>query len=314
MALTLDFAFEGLKFAAKKPVLFLGWCVFYVLLSAAALGVLALMSGAALMQFIALTAARGTASEDPTAVLALFAGIWPGILVTFLISIAGTVMFRTAIYRAMLKPSDKSLAYLRFGGDEWRQIGLTLLLMLVCLGIYLGLAIGAVILIGLSSLAKSELVTGLVTFFAFLAVFVLLIWFGLRSTVAAPLTFDKGKLDVFGSLKLTKGNSWTLLGGFLILCILLMIIQIVVMCVFYGVTLAATGFSMEPLRQAANPDYTQILSFIGPVFIVQLLVGVLLQVLSEVAFVGAQVGAYKVLHSPLATIANALEDMADQDA
>lgn len=325
MALTLDFAFEGLKFVKKKPVLILGWSLFYAVLTAAVFGIIFGMSGAAFVQLSQMSQTPEQ-PEDPAKVFAVFVQILPAIGIAMLVSIVGAVMFHCAIYRAMLTPAKKTPLPLHFsfGSDEWRQIGLAILLYLLFILVYIAVLIVAGLIIGLGAGIGAvvggvggKILIGLAVFVGVVAAFLLMVWILLRISLVGVYTFAKQKIDIGGAWKLTKGSSLSLLGGYVVLCIFLAILQVVVTCIFYGITLAVNGFDFQALAPAVNPDPATILTQLGPVFAVQMLVTVVLSVIGAVAFSGAQVEAYRVLDkpkNPIAPIIDALEDMADQDA
>lgn len=221
-------AFEGFRLAGRRPFLMLFWAAAYTV---AILGLVATMllilappdTWRAL--FAGDTDALEKAAFNPVRFMVAFPLVCVGVLVL-------TAMSRTAVFRAILRPKTRGLGYLAIGGDEGRQILLSLLIMLVTLtGMIGALALGAMAL-----RLTPEPYRVLAGVLAGAATVALGIWIATRLSLAAVQTFVERRVTLFGSWRLTRGRFWPLLGMWLLVFVLVMVASLV-----------ATGASYLPV-------------------------------------------------------------------
>jgi hypothetical protein len=145
-----------------------------------------------------------------------------------------------AVYRAILRPEEKGWARLRLGADEFRMMGLMVILWLLLLAAYIVLIILMVVgagVIGVAAFsagggdkaATGSAIAGVVAAVmgVYLAFLVFIAWFGVTFSMAAPMTFDKRALHVFRSWKVVKGHFWPLLGCFALATFVMFLIYMV---------------------------------------------------------------------------------------
>lgn len=136
-----------------------------------------------------------------------------------LLSLVLSVVLSAAVFRAVLWPQDRGVASIRFGMDEVRLIGLTLILYVlgVLAGLVGGLGVGF-----LTSLAG--LLAGGSTLFA--GIFVPLILLGMlclmavvfvRLSVVFPLVLVRRRISLDAGWDLTRGHFWSLLGAYMLI-------------------------------------------------------------------------------------------------
>lgn len=180
-----------------------------------------------------------------------------GMLMLFnlLLFLVMTVLL-TASQRAVLRPRDDVAFHIRLGKDELRMISLAFLFAIL---FYLGMTILVVAMIaafaaaGLASGSSASLIAPMII--AFLAVFALATWFGVRLSLSYPLTLLREKFVVGESWRLTRGRFWTLFGGYLVIFLFLAVIAISVGLVVAGpyyADLLSRGFNQASVEAASQ--------------------------------------------------------------
>jgi hypothetical protein len=258
-----DVAFTGFRFVREHPRTVALWAAIYVVL-ALVLGVtVTAIAGPAIMQLQAMTIQR---QPDPATTLAIVHHLLPLYLVLFPCSLFFNAVLFATINRAVLRPSEDRLGYLRLGMDEVRQLLLFLLFAVVGLAAeiigFIAVLIPAVIIgvVFRALAAFVPLVAGLVLFCA-------LIYFAVRLSLASALTFDGKKVNLFGSWKLTRGRFWKMFGTYVLATVLALITGILVLLI--AVALAAiTGGGIGALGLIFRPDMSSVGAYLSPVRLV----------------------------------------------
>lgn len=167
------------------------------------------------------------------------------------------MMIFTATQRAVLRPAERGFAYLRFGEDELRQIGLGVFLS-VCLSIAMVLAmIPLMIVVGIVfaitvAATGSPLAGVLLIVIAYFALMGASIYVEVRLSLAFPLTFLRRSFVIGEAWRLTKGRFWTLFGAYFVIWLILM----VPMVIFFG--LAVAPFFSELAQNGSTPEGIQL--------------------------------------------------------
>jgi hypothetical protein len=224
---------------------------------------------------------------------------------SLLVSLVFLILFiilLTAAMRSVLRPSEPGIAFLRFGMDELRQIGLCLFfLILFYVGlIIVGIGLGLIIALVIASAGTGAAMVVAITIGAAILL-VLITWLSVRLSLSVPLTLIRGTITISESWRLTRGRFWTLLGGFLPLYLLLMILSLGAAAVTMGdywTELARGGFTLQSLRAASEAQLAQQL---GPIDAMMILGWVLSDLGAAITF-ALQGGA-------LATAARQLADV-----
>jgi hypothetical protein len=241
-------AFEGFRLTREHPRAVLAWMFAYFIFTLGLDLITITWAGPDLASLRALSQA---ASPDTNALLRTFAKLAPYVLFTVVVRVVFFAVLNCAIYRAVLRPYERGLAYFQLGADEFRMMGLYIVLFVLWL-----FAIFAVAFVGgvaAGTLGVSGGAAG--AFIGFLVgagAFCLAISVGVRLSLAAPMTFDQHRITVFRSWSFTRGSFWPLVGAyFMLLCLLVVILMLVSIIVFAVVT--ATGGSVDALaRLEAN--------------------------------------------------------------
>lgn len=153
----------------------------------------------------------------------------------------------TAVYRAVLRPTESRRAYYRVGRDELRQVLLFAMIIVVCL-VASGVTIAAYY--GLRTAVQvvwstPNNIVARVAVLAMLPIGLLSWWAALRLSLLAAATFDLGRIDLRLAWRLTPGLVWRIVGCFLLLGLLVTLVQIPSV-----LTEAAAGFSASDSKFA----------------------------------------------------------------
>ena len=180
---------EGFRLMARRPGVALVWLLFF--------GVIA--GVAELAGYVAAMSIPPIYYE------------WRALLVLAIVTpvfLFGAVVVSAAVYRALLEPRDKAVAFLRFGADEARLFAAALMLALAFLVLYCLAAVGW--LAAAPFLRNTRFDTtvlgagyGIVAAVALLLVFV-------RASLALVMTFAEKRIRIFDSWSLTRGAFWRL--------------------------------------------------------------------------------------------------------
>lgn len=220
----LDAAFEGFRIVRDKPMLILAWTGIYFL-SLIVMVLILLLPNLGTLQ----AATHGGGERDIDQLLARFG---PWILVVLAMALVLVTVLPGAVFRAVLRPQDRSFAYIKFGADEWRMLGLYLIIVLI-----FSVASGLYSVVTMFALSLSGPVEWLVGVVATLGGLALVGWLFVRLTLAGPVAVADERLDIRGAWMLTRGEFWRLVAT-LLLSIL-----------FYGgVLLLALVFSLLSTR------------------------------------------------------------------
>lgn len=198
-----------------------------------------------------------------------------------------TAMLACAVFRAVLRPGEKGFGYLRLGADEFRLIGLYLLIFVLVLAVWLPVAAGVAVAAGLGV----EVSRGGLFFYFLLGVpaFLAYVFVGVRLSLCAPQTFAERRIDLLGSWRLTRGHFWGLFGMYLLVIVILIGLQVVNW-------LLQLPFKAVP-AQVAHGDLSGLpLLIVGGLFYVIVAFGI--AVLNVVISAASRAAAYRDLTGP----------------
>jgi len=240
-----DVAFSGIRFVRERPRAVAIWAGLQIVVSLVLGAIVFGTMGPYLAQMQDFARQR---PADPTQAMAVFSHLLPMYALLIPLSLLINAVVYAAMARAVLRPADEGAGYLRLGGDEVRQILLILLWFVVAIGAEMGAFIVVLIptvILGLISkpLAALGILIGL-------GVFAGLIYCLVRLSLSSAMTFDRKRVELFGSWALTKDHVWKMLGAYalvlglaLVIIILVSIIATAVAAVLSGVGGMAAIFS-----------------------------------------------------------------------
>jgi hypothetical protein len=184
---------------------------------------------------------------DPQARLAAAMGSLGNLLSMELGLLILFVILMTAAQRAVLRPADKGLFYLKLGMDELRMLALTIILVIL---FYVGLVVAVgVLAVGAVALGRAAAVVLMIV--GIVALLALAIWLEVRLSLAFPLTLLRRRIIIGESWRLTRGRFWTLFGAYLVIFVIFLVLWSVV------ASLTAGSYLAEVMRAAGNPQRVQ---------------------------------------------------------
>lgn len=254
-------AFEGFRLTREHPRAVVAWAFAYFLFTF----VVALMTltwiGPEFAQFKALSE---SANPDPNQLLAVMQRLGPFMLVVIPMQVIFFSVMNCAIYRAVLRPFESGLGYLRLGRDEFRMAAVNAVMFLLWLATLF--VVTVVVSLAASTIGVSG--GGLGAFVGVLidvAILCTAIWVLVRLSLAAPMTFDQRRLVIFGSWGFTRGSVWPLVGAYVLAALLGAVIVLLMMLIssaIIAVSFMATGGTIAGLTQTAHNDISTLSAFL----------------------------------------------------
>lgn len=237
----MDVAYEGFRITRRKPLAVLTWA-----------GVIAILYGLfqwaagpwMLIMFEQAQALEGVTQPTPEQV-APAAQAWGVIMLYSLpLMIIGAAVLSPAVVRAVLTPEDSRMAYIRFGKDEGRVLGVKIM-MAVTLSLVSMISFTLVgLLLGFAA-AFPPLI--LLAFVAMVGAMVLMVWLALRFSLAVPATLAEGRIALDSSMRLTKGHSLRLVGVVAMAVLFSLLVSLLL-----SMTLAPLNLLM-PIAETSDP-------------------------------------------------------------
>jgi hypothetical protein len=254
-------AFAGLGVIRRHPGAVLTWGVVMLVLSLAPVIILVVLMGPQILKTLAalMPAERGPIDQEAmrqmmqlqSSMMLVQIGGW--LWGTFI-----KALICSAVFRAVLEPSESRGAFLRLGAQE---LWLTLLFLVVSVLAYIVVVIASIgvmlpaFIVGLTTGRHAEgatagVITAVVLGFAVTAA---LIWVSLRLSMATAMTFTDRQFRLFESWSLTKGSAARLLGVGVLSLLLVFVVELVVA----GIVLCAMFASGGPPMWLNDPAAVQ---------------------------------------------------------
>jgi hypothetical protein len=226
----------GFGLVAREPAAFLVWCVVCFLL-----GIVpqVLTVGAMLQMMGAITAGGGAFGPEMMAAQQQALAYQP---LTYLTGLALLALVPPAVFRAVLRPEDRGILYLRLGMREF-WVAVIVLVMFVMYFIALLVAmIPVLVIVFIATLAVGgqggAAAGSLISVLLLLAAFGVIAWGALRFSMAPIMAFADNTFRLTESWTLTKGHAWKM---FLVGLALVAITIAIEAVLFSGLFLAAGG-------------------------------------------------------------------------
>jgi len=277
MGLQLDFAFEGFRLIRARPKLILLW------------GVVTLFGyGTAAMVLVAIA--------GPVFSIALGAGVRPpdsiseattqqalaGLLSAAPIWLLTQAVMACAVCRAALEDGDDPFGFLRFGVREIQVLVVMAATSLLTLMVMVSIARALEILRLGTAFGGIAFVLGSLTGYLI----------QVRMSLNIPQSFVLRRIDLFGSVPLTRGHFWLMAGGYLMAFGLACMVEYLGEQVVHAVVAILFGEGATN----ATPDLSSLAAFLTPARVTRLamLFGLIMPQMSAI-LLGAPLGAWKAL-------------------
>jgi hypothetical protein len=284
-----DIAFEGLRLVRERPKAVLFWAGLLLAFGVVMAVIMITMAGEAMTR---MTELQASSDPDPQAVMAVMGEVAPAYAVLLVPMVLVYGVLYAAINRTVLRPSEGGPGFLRFGGDEIRQIGVLVLFYLLVGGVYM---LGAVLLTLIGALLGAALgaaAAGLIAIVGILAAAGFALYVGVRLSLCSPMTFVEGRVRLLASWSLTRERFWPLFGGYLLAVALMVVISLLALTVL-GAVAAAVGGGLEGLGRIFRPDFSSLGAYFSPVGVVTALFNAGIGALVLALSVGAAAEAYR---------------------
>jgi hypothetical protein len=268
-----DAATTGFRVVREHPTAVLFWAVAQLLVGAISTVLLVGMAGPAMNQLQSMSAG----SQDPAASIKALQQLAPVYVLMLPISLVIYGVIYAAMNRIVLRPEDSRFGYLRLGADELRQVGVLVLIFLIMVAVYivsliLAVVFGAIIG-GVAAVAggpnATAAVSALAVIIAMLGVLAAIMFVGTKLSLASPMTFATGKIDLFGSWALTKGRFWPIFGTYFLAFILMLLTGLLAMLII-GAIMAAIAGAQGAMAMFMKPDMSSVTTYFSPARIVYL--------------------------------------------
>ncbi|UDF02721.1 hypothetical protein [Asticcacaulis sp. AND118] len=293
MKLSIDFAFDGIEIIRKHPLAVALWGVVLVVIGFATSVLTVLVAGPAIAR---LQGMEQSPPDDPMAVFGSLGELAPVWLISFIVGMLASAIIQCAVFRSQLQPEARGLGFMRLGGAEIRQVFVTILWALAFLLFYiLFIIVFGIIIAVINGVLQGGFIGGLISFVLIVVAFIAFLYVLGRWSLVMAQSYAEQKIDIFGSLKLTKGKGWVLLGGYLLLGLVICAIMFVIYGVLLVLTIGTGSDILSAMRQMSQPDMGSLEILLTPLFIFQTVLSGFLNAGFYAMVNGAALSAYRTL-------------------
>jgi hypothetical protein len=255
-----DAAFTGFRVVWRRPLAAAMWAALQVTVTLGTTLFITLSAGAA---FTKAADAGFQLNPDPAPMMAQLETLAPTYAVIAIGALVLQAVWSAAMNRAVLRPEQSAFGYLRLAGDELRQLGLFVLIGLLAAALYLGVVTVGGIVFGLLGFANT--MEGLALALLILApvILVVFIFAGVRLSLASPITFATGRIDLFASWAMTRGRFWSLFWTYALAFVVNVLVSALIFAIaLFAVAILGGGFGA--LGQGAEADFTSLATAFTP--------------------------------------------------
>ena len=259
-----DAAFEGFRIVRRRPLSVLVWALAYVVFFAVGFLLVGQSVISVMTQIEALEQAGGSPTMTDFAPImgaygTIFGVAWP------LSILLGTVL-STAIARAVVRPKDSALGYLRLGIDEMRVLG-AMVVQFLLLMVYYAVVGGVCVGLGFYAHSSGQGWAWLACVLVGLTGFLALIWLIVRLSLTVPIIVAEGRFTLFGSMPVTRGRFWPLLGMALLAGIMSIVVAFLGGLIAMPIALLTGGPLVAQLETVDGLPTIEILMRLAPALI-----------------------------------------------
>lgn len=288
-------AFEGFRLTRERPLaVLLGWPLIYLVLLALIGAALFAAVGPETLRELQASSAAAERTDDPAQALAMLARVGGVLLVLVPLAIVFGAMSYAAVFRAVLRPKEKSLFFYRLGGDELRIIVVHFVLVVLLGGGFLAvLALVGALAAGAAAAGGDAAALAAAVIGSLLGAG-LLIWLAVRLCLALPITFAEKRIALFDSWSLTRGRFWSLLGMVLLVAVFAIVVSFLGGFVAQAAA-AIAGGGLAVLGSLQNPDLTDLPPELLPSILLYLALNLVLASLQAAITYAPLAAAYRTL-------------------
>ena len=228
-------------------------------------------------------------------VMPVYAIVTPMLLVAYSVLAA-------SVNRVVLRPQDRGFLWLKLGVDELRQavvllvlgiiLFLALMVSLVAASVVVALALGASG--GAAAMAPGSPATAAAVGATFLLTVIATFAIMAKLSLASPLTFDLGRIEIFGSWRLTQGRFWPMLGAYLLAFVMLLFVSMLIYVIYAAIASVATGAFSKAFESLRGPSLT-LSGFLSPLSLLYLVFNAATGALTNAIWFGVAPRAYQQL-------------------
>jgi hypothetical protein len=273
-----DAALEGFRLTREHPGSVLAWGAIYFV----GLMLIALLMVAGLgSEFIQYVQEDGLSSGDAQVFGAMLGHRWPAFVAVVLLAVFLISVLLGGVYRLVLRPEERGFVHLRFGRDELRLTAVNLILFSLgslCLAV---LAFAA-------NVVQAGVGPGLLATLVGFATVGLMIWIGVRLSLATPMSFGERRIAIRASWRLTQGHFWSILGMLVLAFVFWLMIWALISLI--GLVLVALAGGQAAIQDPLNLKPAAILAFLA-YFVIQLI----LPVVQVITFYAPLAVAYRAI-------------------
>ena len=223
-----DAALEGFQLIRRQWRVIVGWAGFNLV------AIVAVVAAFVIVGVAYAVIAGGDSAQ--------FGEMVGGPLVT-LATLVIQLMIGMALYRLMFRPEARGFLYLRFGPDELRSVGASLILLA---------GVGALALVAVFLARLAQPISGAGPAIVAVIAIVVGIWLLMRFGFVMPLCVAERRIDFARSWRLSRGHGWALVGMTLLSGCLGLLMSVLVWGGFFLLTLSVVGF--QELGNLAGPE------------------------------------------------------------
>ena len=286
-----DAALGGFRIVAERPWAVAIWAVLQFVVSLGVALIVATTAGPAYTRLLSL----GLQPADPAEAMQLMGQVAPTYFLLLVISLVFYAVLFAAMNRAVLRPAESAFGYLRLSLDELRQLGLFILLFAIAMGVYLVLGIASFLIAMVVALAAGPgvavsalvalLIPGLIAAFVFV---------GVRLSLASPLAFDRGRIDLGGAWRMSHDRFWPMLGTYLIAFALAVVVLVLTFAITV-VVVAVAGGGLGAIGPVLQSDLSSPTSLVAPLRLLYVALVSIGQALSWPILLAPPASVYKAL-------------------
>lgn len=286
-----DAAFEGFRIPREQPMAVLVWSGLQLVVGLVMSTVMITLGGHALAD---LMAASNSRNPDPEATMAAMRALGPFYAVLLPLGIIVQSVFSAAIYRVVLRPQDRGMAFIRLGADEMRLAAVSVVYIGVAALAAFAVTLAASIVAGFG-VAVAGAAGGLFAAVVALAGIAALVYGGVRLSLAPVQTFAERRIRLFESWELTRGHFWRLAGAYLLALALTVLVLVLSMTLFSFAAAAMHGGDMATAMRSLGGDTSSLQAYFTPTTLVYLVFSAVLNALYYALIFAPGAVAYRQL-------------------